>query len=105
MPDPVNPQPSAVSAAPLLALARKSRMSEAADDLEKASLDKVYANDALAALKAVAQTFGLLLVLDWIKLALYSRMRQGAGRPHWYTRFLQRRHAAHAVAQPGNVAA
>jgi H+-transporting ATPase len=42
-----------------------------------------------------------MIVLDWVKLALYSRMKLGAGRPHWYTRFLKGRHAAQAVAQAG----
>ena len=45
-----------------------------------------------------------MIVLDWVKLALYSRMHLGTGRPHWYTRFLKGRHPAHAVAQAGNVA-
>jgi len=45
-----------------------------------------------------------MIVLDWVKLALYSRMHMGTGRPHWYTRFLKGRHPAHAVAQAGNVA-
>ena len=45
-----------------------------------------------------------MFVLDWVKLALYSRLRKGADRPAWYTRFLKGRHAAHTVAQAGNVA-
>ena len=45
-----------------------------------------------------------MIVLDWVKLALYSRMHKGTGRPHWYTRFLKGRHPAQAVAQAGNVA-
>jgi H+-transporting ATPase len=45
-----------------------------------------------------------MIVLDWVKLALYSRMQIGTGRPHWYTRFLKGRHPAQAVAQTGNVA-
>ena len=45
-----------------------------------------------------------MAVLDGVKLALYSRMRQGAGRPAWYTRFLKGRHPAIAVAQTGDVA-
>ncbi len=46
-----------------------------------------------------------MIVLDLVKLALYSRLRQGADRPHWYARFLKGRHAAHAVAQAAKVAA
>lgn len=46
-----------------------------------------------------------MFILDWVKLALYSRMRKDAGRPHWYVRFLKGRHAAHAVVPAGNVAA
>jgi hypothetical protein len=40
-----------------------------------------------------------MVVLDVVKLALYSRLRKGSGRPHWYARFLKGRHAAHTVAQ------
>ncbi len=39
------------------------------------------------------------IVLDWVKLALYSRLHVGVARPGWYQRFLKGRHAAHAVAQ------
>ena len=46
-----------------------------------------------------------MIVLDWVKLALYSRMHLGVGRPAWYTRFLKGRHAAHTVTDAGNVAA
>jgi H+-transporting ATPase len=46
-----------------------------------------------------------MIVLDLVKLALYRRMNILADRPHWYTRFLKGRHAAHAVAQTGKVAA
>ncbi len=45
-----------------------------------------------------------MVVLDWVKLALYSRIRSGADRPHWYTRFLKGRHPAQAVAQAGTAA-
>ena len=45
-----------------------------------------------------------MFVLDWVKLALLSRVKQGAGRPHWYTRFLKGRHAAQTVAQAGSAA-
>ena len=44
-----------------------------------------------------------MFVLDWVKLALYSRMRKDAGRPHWYTRFLKQRHPGHAAVPAGNV--
>ncbi len=46
-----------------------------------------------------------MIALDLAKLALYRRMHIGAARPHWYTRFLKGRHAAHAVAETGSVAA
>jgi H+-transporting ATPase len=39
-----------------------------------------------------------MIILDWIKLALYSRIRGGANHPRWYARFLKSRHAAHAIA-------
>jgi len=45
-----------------------------------------------------------MFVLDWVKLALISRVKQGAGRPHWYTRFLKGRHAAQTVAEGGSAA-
>jgi H+-transporting ATPase len=45
-----------------------------------------------------------MFVLDWVKLALISRVKQGAERPHWYTRFLKGRHAAQTVAQAGSAA-
>jgi H+-transporting ATPase len=45
-----------------------------------------------------------MIVLDRVKLALYSRMHIGTGRPHWYTRFLKGQHPAQAVAQTGSVA-
>jgi len=45
-----------------------------------------------------------MFVLDGVKLALISRVKQGPGRPHWYTRFLKGRHAAHTVAQAGRAA-
>jgi H+-transporting ATPase len=46
-----------------------------------------------------------VLILDMIKLALYSHMNIGAARPKWYTRFLRGRHPAHVVGQAaGNVA-
>jgi H+-transporting ATPase len=44
------------------------------------------------------------VVLDVVKLALYSRLRKGSARPHWYARFLKGRHAAHAVGQTVRVA-
>jgi H+-transporting ATPase len=40
-----------------------------------------------------------MFILDWVKLALFNRVGRGAGRPHWYERFLKGRHAAHAVGQ------
>ena len=43
-----------------------------------------------------------MFVLDGVKLALIRRVKQGAGRPHWYTGFLKGRHAAHTVAQAGS---
>ena len=45
-----------------------------------------------------------MIALDLVKLALYSRLRKGSDRPHWYARFLKGRHAAHAVAQTVRVA-
>jgi len=45
-----------------------------------------------------------MFVLDWVKLALYRRVKKGAGRPKWYTRFLKRRHPAVASAQAGSAA-
>ena len=45
-----------------------------------------------------------MIVLDWIKLALYSHMKIGAARPKWYARFLRGRHPAHVVAQADPVA-
>jgi len=44
-----------------------------------------------------------MVILDWIKLALYSHMKIGAARPKWYARFLRGRHPAHVVAQAGPV--
>jgi len=41
-----------------------------------------------------------MIALDLVKLALYSRLRHGSTRPHWYARFLRGRHTAHSVAQP-----
>jgi len=40
-----------------------------------------------------------VLILDMIKLALYSHMNIGHARPKWYARFLRSRHPAHVVAQ------
>ncbi len=37
-----------------------------------------------------------MFVLDWVKLALHGRTRRATDRPHWYTRFLKGRHAAHS---------
>ena len=45
-----------------------------------------------------------MLVLDWVKLALYSRVLPGAERPRWYRRFLKGRHPARALAQAGSAA-
>jgi len=45
-----------------------------------------------------------MFVLDGVNLALFRRVKQGPGRPHWYTRFLKGRHPAQAVAQAGTVA-
>jgi H+-transporting ATPase len=42
-----------------------------------------------------------MIVLDLVKLALYSRLRQGTDRPRWYERFLRARHPA--VAQAARV--
>ncbi len=39
-----------------------------------------------------------MMILDWIKLALYGRLRGGASHPRWYQRFLRSRHAAHIIA-------
>jgi H+-transporting ATPase len=44
-----------------------------------------------------------MIVLDVVKLALYRRLRQSAGRPKWYARFLRERHPAQVVDQAGNV--
>jgi len=46
-----------------------------------------------------------MIVLDLVKLALYSRLRQGSVRPKWYARFLRGRHAAHAVAKTAKAGA
>ncbi len=46
-----------------------------------------------------------VVVLDWVKLALYSRMQQGTCRPKWYARFLRGRHPAHAAARADNAPA
>jgi hypothetical protein len=43
-----------------------------------------------------------MFVLDWVKLALLGGEGRGAGLPHWYTRFLKGRHAAHTVAEAGD---
>ncbi len=43
---------------------------------------------------------GWMLILDWIKLSLYGRLRDAAEHPRWYTRFLQSRHPSHSVASP-----
>jgi len=40
-----------------------------------------------------------MVVLDLIKLALYSRLRRATDRPHWYRRFLKSRHAARGAAE------
>jgi H+-transporting ATPase len=40
-----------------------------------------------------------MIVLDLVKLMLYSRLRKASARPHWYEQFLRKRHAARAVAQ------
>ncbi len=45
-----------------------------------------------------------MIVLDWVKLALYSRILPGAEHPHWYKRFLKGRHPARALAQAHSVA-
>jgi hypothetical protein len=45
-----------------------------------------------------------MIVLDLVKLVLYSRLRREAKRPYWYTRFLKGRHAAHTAAQAARVA-
>ncbi len=44
-----------------------------------------------------------MLLLDGIKLALYSRINTSNGQPKWYTRFLRGRHPARIVAQSGSV--
>ncbi|MFZ1538996.1 MAG: HAD-IC family P-type ATPase, partial [Chromatiaceae bacterium] len=46
-----------------------------------------------------------MIVLDLVKLALYSRLRRGSAQPRWYQRFLKGRHAAHAMAQAAEVGA
>jgi H+-transporting ATPase len=43
---------------------------------------------------------GWMIILDWIKLSLYGRLRDAAEHPRWYTRFLQSRHPSHSVASP-----
>jgi len=40
-----------------------------------------------------------MIVLDMVKLGLYSRLKKSANKPKWYVRFLKERHAAHAVAE------
>ncbi|MGB7931136.1 MAG: hypothetical protein WCH04_02760 [Gammaproteobacteria bacterium] len=45
-----------------------------------------------------------MIVLDWVKLALYRRLHTGTGRPHWYTRFLKGRHPAQALTRGGKAA-
>jgi len=45
-----------------------------------------------------------MLILDVIKLALYSHLKVGGDRPKWYARFLRGRHPAQVVAQAGDAA-
>ena len=45
-----------------------------------------------------------MLILDGVKLALYSRLKQRGDRPHWYARFLNARHPAQVVAEGGSAA-
>ena len=45
-----------------------------------------------------------MAILDGVKLALYSRLREGAERPKWYARFLKGRHPALAAGQAGSAA-
>ena len=40
-----------------------------------------------------------MLLLDAFKLGLYSRLQRDGGQPHWYSRFLRGRHAAHVAAR------
>jgi hypothetical protein len=46
-----------------------------------------------------------MIALDLIRLALYSRLRMSAARPHWYTRFLRGRNPAQVLARPGRAGA
>jgi H+-transporting ATPase len=45
-----------------------------------------------------------VILLDRIKLAIYSHMNIGSARPKWYARFLRGRHPAHGLAQAGSAA-
>jgi fatty acid desaturase len=40
-----------------------------------------------------------MVVLDGVKLALYSRLQTGVVRPHWYERFLKARSASRTASQ------
>ena len=40
-----------------------------------------------------------MVLLDMIKLGLYSRLNSDPHKPKWYARFLKGRHAAHLVAE------
>jgi H+-transporting ATPase len=46
-----------------------------------------------------------MVVLDLVKLALYSRIRRGHARANWYRRFLASRHAARSVAEAAKAGA
>jgi H+-transporting ATPase len=45
-----------------------------------------------------------VIILDGVKLALYSRLRMGDGSPKWYTRFVKGWQSGLAAVQAGNVA-
>jgi H+-transporting ATPase len=46
-----------------------------------------------------------MVVLDLVKLVLYSRLRHATPRPHWYQRFLRGRHAGRTVAEAAKASA
>jgi hypothetical protein len=46
-----------------------------------------------------------MVVLDLVKLLLYSRLRHAASRPRWYQRFLTGRHAARVAAEAAKASA
>ncbi|HYQ70644.1 MAG TPA: metal-transporting ATPase, partial [Gammaproteobacteria bacterium] len=46
-----------------------------------------------------------MLLLDLVKLALYSRLHMSAAHTHWYSRFLRNRHPAQSLARSGKAGA